>query len=222
MKIAAVADVHSPKYIKEFEIALSQVDVPDVFLFAGDMVNFGMTSQYSNVIQAIDTVFATRVPIIACFGNEEFEEFRPDIRNHVRDRIVFLDGESTTIESFESKSGVIGVTAPAEQEGQFTSEGLREIYEEHARRLNRLMRKTAVDIDFLIILMHYSPLAEGPHVKDEIRYSWWFLNAIADLEPDLVIHGHLHGGDKLEVAIGKTRILNVAFPASRKVTEVIL
>lgn len=220
VKIAAIADVHSPKYINEFEAALSNVSIPDAFLFAGDMVNFGRTSQYSDVIQVVDSVFTSRVPIIACFGNEEFEDFRPDIRNQMQDRIVFLDGESTIIESSGLKFGIIGATAPADQEDRLTKKGLREIYEARAQQLNKVIRKTAAAAEFLVILMHYSPLSEKCRANDEYNYSWWFQSAIADVQPDVVIHGHLHGSSDLEFRMGKTRIYNVAFPASGKVTEI--
>jgi Icc-related predicted phosphoesterase len=53
-------------------------------------------------------------------------------------------------------------------------------------------------------------------------FSWWISRAINEVQPDLVIHGHVHHSERLEVIIGKTRVINVAFPATKKITEILL
>ena len=72
VKILAVADVHSPRYLDEFAKALAQHEQPDAFLLAGDMINRGNAEEYTNVLNTIEKVLGTNFPIIACFGNEEY------------------------------------------------------------------------------------------------------------------------------------------------------
>ena len=223
MKLAAVADVHSPKFLEEFAESLNLVDVPHLLLFAGDMVNFGRATQYLNIVQAIDSSKIKDVPIIACFGNEEFEDSRQEILNLTEGRIMFLDGESTVLKIAGSKIGIVGATAPVDIRGErkgLNKMGLREIYESRAEHFGNLVRRTLADVDYTILLMHYSPLSERTNDNDISEYSWWMSKTIEDVQPDIVIHGHLHRSDRLETAIGKTRIINVAFPAVGKVTEI--
>ncbi|MFW9802259.1 MAG: metallophosphoesterase [Candidatus Thorarchaeota archaeon] len=225
MKLAAVADVHSPKFLEDFVESLTFVDAPDIFLFAGDMVNFGRASQYLNIIQAIDSSEARDVPVIACFGNEEFEAARKEILSLTEGRILFLDGESTSLEIAGSRIGVIGATAPVDIRGgrkRLNKMGLREFYESRAESLANKVKETAAEVDCTILLMHYSPLSERVNDNDISEYSWWMSKIIEDVQPDIVIHGHLHMSDRLETKIGKTRIVNVAFPAVGKITEIVL
>ena len=70
----AVADVHCPRYLSEFKQSLEQLSAPDVFFFAGDMINRGRASEYVTVLDTIESTLGTGFPIIACFGNEEYNE----------------------------------------------------------------------------------------------------------------------------------------------------
>ncbi|MHA2193095.1 MAG: metallophosphoesterase family protein [Candidatus Thorarchaeota archaeon] len=225
MRIAAVADVHSPKYLEEFKESLNLIDVPDILLLAGDMVNFGRATQYTNIIQTIDSSIANSVPIIACFGNEEFEDARQEILNLTKGRIVFLDGESEVLEVAKSKIGIVGAPAPKDFRGgnqNLNKIGLREIYESRAGHLSELVREAAAEAEHTILLMHYSPLSERMNDNDTSDYSWWISKTIEDVQPDMVIHGHLHRASRLEIMIGRTRIINAAFPAVGKITEIVL
>ena len=222
MKLAAVADVHSPKFLEDFAEALTSVDAPDMLLFAGDMINFGRASQYLNIIQAIDSSSARDVPVIACFGNEEFEAVRKEIMNLTEGRILFLDGESTSLEIAGFKIGVVGVTAPVDIRAgrkRLNKMGLREFYESRAESLANKVKETEGEVDHTILLMHYSPLSERVNDNEISEYSWWISKIIEDVQPDIVIHGHLHISSRLETRIDKTRIINVAFPAVGKITE---
>ncbi|MHA2386015.1 MAG: hypothetical protein ACXAEE_07380 [Candidatus Thorarchaeota archaeon] len=58
--------------------------------------------------------------------------------------------------------------------------------------------------------------------NDTSDYSWWISKTIEDVQPDMVIHGHLHRASRLEIMIGRTRIINAAFPAVGKITEIVL
>jgi Icc-related predicted phosphoesterase len=189
------------------------------------MVNFGRATQYMSITKTIDSSIGINVPIISCFGNEEFQDVRQEILNLTKGRITFLDGKSAVVEVAKSRLGLIGAPAPTDFRGgkrDINKIGLREIYESRAKHLSKLVRKTAAEADYSILLMHYSPLSESIDDSDVSEYSGWISKTIEDVQPDVVIHGHLHRATRLEVLIGKTRIINVAFPAVGKITEIVL
>ena len=90
MRIAAIADVHSPRYLNEFREALKKCKRPDLFLLAGDMVNFGKIEEYRNISDAITSQFGDSLPIMACFGNDEHGANSLQMRDIVGPRIRFF------------------------------------------------------------------------------------------------------------------------------------
>jgi len=104
----AVADVHCPRFLPEFEKSLAQLSAPDVFFFAGDMVNRGNASEYTTVLDVIENNLGTGFPIIACFGNEEYSEVRKEILSVVGNRMLFLDEKSTVMDHSPIQIGVVG------------------------------------------------------------------------------------------------------------------
>ncbi len=225
MKVAAVADVHSPKYLGEFRNSLCRIEIPAVFLLAGDMVNFGRAAEYQNIIDAIDSILGADVPVVACFGNEEFRESRNNILDLTKNRISFLDGESLIIQNEEYRIGIVGAPAPTDiidASKGLNHQDIRGIFETRASLLSNLVKNASSQADQTVLLMHYSPLSERLNDEDASEYSWWISRVIKEAQPDLVIHGHMHGSKMLQTSIGRTRIFNVAYPASNAVTEIVL
>ncbi|MFX0045518.1 MAG: metallophosphoesterase [Candidatus Hermodarchaeota archaeon] len=223
MRIAAVADVHSPKFLSEFSLSLSKLRSPELFLLAGDIVNFGKAAEYRNVIDAIDLHLNPDLPIVACFGNEEFAGIRNDILESTANRVTFLDNESITFDYGDSKLGVVGTHAPFENpsgSNNLGSSDIRRAFESRAKRLSRILQDTARKVDDIILLMHYSPLSENKIGTDYDSFSWWISQATESVQPDLIFHGHVHNPVKRSATIGETRVLNVAFPAKEEVTEI--
>jgi Icc-related predicted phosphoesterase len=224
VRILAVSDIHSPKYLEEFSRSLSGLEKPDVFLLAGDIIHFGKTSEYRNVIDAIDAHLGTGFPIIACFGNEEHEETREELVDMMNKRVIILDEEATGINVGTQRIGIIGTAAP---HNRYYSRGVQDerisnIFKKRVTRMSQLLEATERDADLIILLSHYSPLVESNNQDDMDSFSWWISQAINDVQPNLVIHGHIHFSERLEVTVGKTRVINVAFPASKKITEISL
>ena len=225
LRIAAVADVHSPKFLLEFRNSLSMLRNPDLLLLAGDIVNFGKAAEYGNVIDAIDLQLNPSLPIIACLGNEEFAGIRNDILGITEDRVMFLDDVATTFSHEGSKLGIVGTHAPFRSptsSGDVDSSDIRKAFESRAKRLSKILKDVAGKVDHTILLMHYSPLSESVEGTDADSFSWWISQATESVPPDLIIHGHVHSPMKTSVMIGQTRILNVAFPARGELTQITL
>ena len=226
VKILAVADVHCPRYLSEFKQSLAQVSVPDVFFFAGDMINRGHASEYITLLDTIETTLGSGFPIIACFGNEEYNEVRKDILSIVGDRMLFLDEKSTVINSGIKQIGIAGTQGSLDKATNWQRRNIpsvKGVFERRARRAASLLKKLEKKVDKRILLMHYSPCLETCEGEEEKAFSWLgsrkFYRVVRDLSPDLVIHGHVHNSTNHNAEIGSTMVYNVALPAVGSITE---
>ena len=220
IRLAAVADVHSPRFLNEFRDAISRCKMPDIFLFAGDMINRGKSSEYPKVLDAVESL-GSDFPIVACFGNEEPVGCRDELRRITQDRVLFLDERHATFSISGEKVAIIGMSAGSIEPSrtQLTlNDNLRMAFETRAERLSQLLQKSHEQAKYVILLMHFSPLLEG----NSLEYSWWVSKALEKSSPTLIIHGHVHDRFKEKIEIGATVIRNVALPASGSVTELTL
>ena len=226
VKILAVADVHSPRYLEEFVKALAHHEQPDVFLLAGDMINRGNAEEYTTVLDTIEKVLGTDFPIIGCFGNEEYSEVRKEIISTVGDRMIFLDEKSFILESNDLKVGIVGTQGSLDKATSWQRRNIpsvKGVFERRAKRAASLLKKMKDKVDHRILLMHYSPCLETCEGEDTIAFSWLgsrkFYRVVVEHQPDLVIHGHVHNSNRHEVTIGSSLIRNVALPAVGFITE---
>jgi len=229
VKILAVADVHCPRFLNEFKQSIAQQSPPDVFLFAGDMVNRGKADEYSTVLDLVETKLGSGFPIVACFGNEEYNEARKEILSIVGDRMLFLDEKSFIFEVKNDTIGIVGTQGSLDKATTWQRRNMpsiKGIFERRAKRAASLLKKIDKKVDHKILLMHYSPCIETCIGESERAFSWLgsrkFYNVLIEQQPDLVIHGHVHNATKHYARIGSTLVYNVALPAVGKITELSL
>ena len=222
----AVADVHCPRYLPEFKQSLEQFSTPEVFLFAGDMINRGKAEEYITVLDVIEEKLGSGFPIIACFGNEEYNEVRKEILSLIGDRILFLDEKSTTIGIGSLSLGIVGTQGSLDKATSWQRRNMpsvKGVFERRAKRAASLLKKMDDSVDKKILLMHYSPCLETCEGEDERAFSWLgsrkFYRVVRDYQPDLVIHGHVHNSKIHTAMIGNTLIHNVSLPAVGRITE---
>ncbi len=215
MRIAAVSDIHSPRYISEFKNALSHIKIPDLFLLAGDMVDAGNINAYRNISNIITGLFGDELPIVACFGNDERGASIQDMKDIVGERIVFLDGNSVVIPCSDRRIGVLGVPILNVDRSPKDST-LEDVFEKRINQLARKLGELSRTCDQSIFLLHYSPLSTETYPED---FSWWVSKTFKEAQPDLVVHGHIHYAVKSEFRIGNTRVINVAYPSTRRITD---
>ena len=227
VRILATADVHSPRFIAGFRESLQTFQRPDMFLLAGDMISRGQVGEYLNVLDCIEHVFGRDLPIIACFGNEEYSEVRKQLVTAVDDRMIFLDEKSMTLEIDEVTVGIVGTQGSLDKATSWQKRNIpswRGVFERRARRAASLLRKFRESVDKTILLMHYSPCLETCEGEDERAFSWLgsrkFYRVVLEQQPDLVIHGHVHNSIRHTAQLGPTLIYNVAFPAVGSITEI--
>jgi Icc-related predicted phosphoesterase len=220
VRILATADVHTPRFLNEFKGNLSAHEPPDMFLFAGDMINRGSAEEYGTVLDAIEESLGDSFPIIGCFGNEEYSEVRKEILSIVGNRMLFLDEKSTIVELRGVKIGIVGTQGSLDKATSWQRRNIpsvKGVFERRAKRAESLLKKIDKKVDHRILLMHYSPCLETCEGEEDKAFSWLgsrkFYKIVVKQQPDLVVHGHVHNSVRHEAMIGRTLIRNVSFPA---------
>ncbi len=226
MKVYAVADVHYPRFGEEFTKALTSLEPPDLFLLAGDIVNRGSAEEFPHVLDLISDSLGNDFPIVGCFGNEEYSEVRDQIKKYVKGRMTLLDEKSTILTYDGKKIGIVGTQGSLDKPTSWQKKnipGIKDIFERRAGRAESLLKRIASQVDYRILLMHYSPCIETCEGEDVRSFAWLgsrkFYTVISNVKPDLVIHGHVHNSDVHEADIGATIVRNVALPAVGRITE---
>jgi uncharacterized protein len=223
LRIAAAGDIHCSEQRGE-EVRRSVealAGVADLVLLAGDLTTHGEPREGEVLAGACA---ALDVPVIAVLGNHDWHAGRRDelVGALSEGGIQVLDREHAICELGGLEVGVVGVKGfvggfPGSHLPDFGEPLLREVYAETSREvqaLDRGLREIAL-CPTRIVLMHYSP-AEAT-IVGEAPGIWAFLGTdrlaapIAEHEPDLVLHGHAHGGT-FTGSIGEVPVYNVSIP----------
>jgi Icc-related predicted phosphoesterase len=214
MKIAAVADIHAPLYIKIFEESLKRLlplkDKVSFLLLAGDIVDGGKFDQLENVKVLLDKV---DVPILGCFGNNEYED-KEDLVKEKLSNVKFLNDElfETNVEGV--KVNVVGSRGVLDEPTFWQKKnvpGIDEIYRKRILKLHKIADECKGDIK--ILMLHYPPTlkilkGENPRFLKQMGS-----NRLEDLVPkfDAVVTGHAHRGQPFAEVSG-VPVYNVSLP----------
>ena len=218
MRVAAVADIHSPEYLGLFEEALSKLGGCDLFLTVGDVVLKNDISQLPAVFGAIREVHNGR--IVACFGNEEYEQDQEEYERF--GGLTWVDDGSAVFEIRGLKVGIVGSRGSLDRPTFWQRthvKGIGGIYRQRVERVDRALAELQADVK--IVLTHYAPTYET--LQGERERAWpemackRFEEVIHRRQPDLWLHGHAHRGRRFEITIGKTLVANVSLPARREI-----
>jgi len=219
--IAAAGDVHASDATRErIEESFAALDQRvDLVLLAGDLTTLGEPEQAQVLADACARV---RVPVCAVLGNHDLHFGRGDeVAAVLREAGVhMLDRSSTT---FELEGGEVGIVGTKGFVGGFTGSSLpdfgepllRSVYAETTAEADAIRRglQEIAHCPIRIVLLHYAPTSDTLHGEPE--GIWTYLGSerlatpIAEYRPDVVLHGHAHGGS-FEGAIGGTPVYNVA------------
>jgi uncharacterized protein len=219
--IAAAGDVHASEATRE-RLAESFAALEQrvhIVLLAGDLTTLGEPEQ-AQVLA--DACAHTRVPVCAVLGNHDLHSGRgAEVALLLREAGVhMLDRSSTT---FELNGGEVGIVGTKGFVGGFTGSHLpdfgepllRQVYAEASAEVDAIRRglQEIAHCPIRIVLLHYAPTSDTLHGEPE--GIWTYLGCdrlaapIAEYRPDVVLHGHAHGGS-FEGAIGATPVYNVA------------
>ncbi|MGQ9720119.1 MAG: metallophosphoesterase family protein [Candidatus Jordarchaeum sp.] len=222
MKIAAVSDIHSPKNIELLNKALSKIDLSsiDLFILAGDLIYKGKLEEVDKVIKALKV----DCPVIAVFGNEEYENLHEDIRKRTSGKIRFLEEETYVLEVEGETLGVVGSKGSLDRPTFWQRKNMSNIwqtYNETREKVGKLVSE--LKTDYKCLLLHYAPTYETLVGEKTSQYpelgSKKYEKLLYNNRLDLVIHGHAHKG-KSYAEIASTPIYNVALPLKKRITVI--
>ncbi len=222
MLIAATGDIHSPRYYEEFVKSVDMMQMkPDLFLMVGDMIDRGNVEEYDKIYNVL--FGKIKCPIIACFGNNEYGEFKQTIKQKYPD-IKFLDDESWVTNVGTVHVGVVGTTGSLDTPTIWQSRNIPNIEKIYIERMNNVERQLHRLLNtFRILVMHYAPTyktleGENPRFFPNMG-SQLYENVIIKEKPNLVIHGHCHRGKGM-AWIDSVPVLNVSFPLNRGIVMI--
>lgn len=214
MIIAAVGDVHSPRYYDEFVRAIDTIKAkPDLFVIVGDMVNRGSLEEYDKVYNVL--FGKINCPIAAVFGNNEFQEIRAKIKQKYPE-IKFLDDESSVVQVGKAFVGIVGTTGSLDTPTPWQKKNvpdIEKIYKDRIATVDSLLQKLLTN--FKLLLMHYSPTYRTLQGENPMFYSSMgsklYEKVIWERKPNIVMHGHSHRGTK-QAWIDTVPVFDVALP----------
>ena len=221
MLVATSADIHSPQYLEQFFASLQCAGKIDLLLLAGDLV---LKNDFRQLPLLVETIRRTyRGPIIACFGNEEYDQDKDKYKEF--GEITWLEDEAKIIRTSEGDLGIVGSRGSLDRPTFWQRKnvaGIWQLYEERLEKIDSLLATLRTKIK--IVLTHYAPTYETLQGENESAWPEMackkFEEVIARRQPDVWIHGHAHKGKIPQVERGGTLIVNASFPARGSVVTI--
>lgn len=229
MKIIAVSDVHSPRYLLHYMSALSRhksdCETATILIWAGDMVDKGRINALQQVV-AVTRRICGHKSIVAVFGNEEYMDLERKFIEKYND-IIWLNDSYMTLNVNGICYGIYGTRGALDRPTRWQERNIpniRLIYRLRVERLRKTLQKLRTVCQKIIVVMHYAPTYATLEGEDEKIWpeigSKAMEEALLEVKPDIVIHGHAHKSKRLEVDIQGIRVYNVALPARGDVTVI--
>lgn len=224
MIILAVSDLDSLEGdYEQFWQLLEKAEEPDLFLLAGDMYVEDKPEDYKIILEYFEKL-KWECPIVACFGNREFEQRYGEIKNICGQRIRFLNDEAVELKIRGKSIGIVGSKGCLDQPTWWQMKAnpqIRKFYRERAEKIRSLLQNLKTDIK--ILLTHYAPSyqtlkGENPRIYGGLGCSV-LEKILMKTKATFAVHGHAHLGSPLGFA-GIMPIFNVALPVNKGLTRI--
>ncbi len=220
--VAAVSDVHSPRYLPEFSRALNELaEKPGIFVMAGDMIDKGRILFLEPILSRIKRALGD-LPLVAVFGNEEYQDIRGMLRSRYSD-ITWLEDEATYIDCNGVRVAIVGTMGSLQRPTRWQARnlpGIAETYKRRPRLILSLIREAKKRADKTVLVSHYALSRATIEGEPVTNWPWLYSprmeTVIKEAKPDIAIHGHAHKGKPFSVLDG-VPIYNVAFPLNKKI-----
>ncbi len=226
--LGAMGDAHGGRFLR-LEGMKRELQDLDLLLLAGDITDSSDINGYGTVLNAIRK--HSDVPIVAAFGNDEYEQDRPTFRE--RYDIMFLDDEKADIDVDGHTVRIVGTTGVLDRPTWWQRNNVPGIYETYRKRVGTivsLLDRSGCDV--LILLSHYATTYRTLRGEKERAHpemgSRAMESVLLDKRPDLSIHAHAHSGSRFAVISKKQRTLddaggvpvwNVSLPLNKGITR---
>ncbi|MFH0928831.1 MAG: metallophosphoesterase [Candidatus Aenigmatarchaeota archaeon] len=196
---------------------------PDLLLFAGDMYDFRTPETYGLILDFIEMI-KWKCPIVAVFGNHEFDDEIKDIKKITKKRIKFLEDDSTVLNIGGKKVGIVGSTGILDSPTWWQFNNSPDMDDEY-KSLKENIRKMMLALkgDIRILLTHYAPTYKTLKGENSRYYSVIgskkMEKVIKETKPTFAVHGHAHYGLPLAF-VGSVPVFNVCFEVNKKIIEI--
>jgi Icc-related predicted phosphoesterase len=220
VRIAAVGDIHcDPREADRIADAFDRVaDQADIVLLAGDLTTHGELAQ-AQVLA--DVVREFPLPVVAVLGNHDYHSDRVSELTELLTAagVTVLERSFVVLSVANVSVGIAGLKGFmggfGGQMANFGEPLVRACYGEVTKDVEALNQglDAIAGTQIRVVLLHYAPTADT--IQGEPPGIWAFLGTerlaapIAAHQPDLVLHGHSHGGT-FEGCIGSVPVYNVA------------
>jgi Icc-related predicted phosphoesterase len=191
----------------------------DLIILAGDMVERDTLEKEIEEYKKIYNSFFGKffVPIVAIFGNTEFEEYRERIKKEVSG-IRFLDDQYIEMNVARENALIFGTTGSLDEPTRWQKSHVPNIQQIYKARIEKMKSCFRNYKGFKILVTHYAPTYKTLEGENPFFYknlgSIEMEKAVLEAKPNLVIHGHAHLGLKFSW-VDTIPIFNVAFPANK-------
>lgn len=196
---------------------------PDLFLLAGDIYEYRSPEIYGLILDFLKLA-KWECPIVAIFGNREFDEDKDDIRKVCKKRITFLEEESIELNVKNKKVGIVGSEGSLDVPTwwQFSHvKGIKNIYDERREKVRELLKNLKTSVK--ILLTHYSPTYKTLKGEDRRIYgvlgSKKYEDVLVESKTTFAVHGHAEYGTPLAF-VDSIPVFNVSFNINRKIVEI--
>jgi len=196
---------------------------PDLFLLAGDIYEFRSPEIYGLILDFIK-LKKWKCPIIAVYGNREFDEDIDEIKKICKNKITFLDDESLELKIKNKTVGIVGTRGSLDMPTWWQSKHVPDVkkaYLKRTKKCEELLEKLKVDIK--ILLSHYTPtyktlVGENPKIYGVLG-SKKFEDILIKTKTTFAVHGHAHYGKALAF-VDSIPVFNVCFSINKKIVEI--
>ncbi len=224
MIILAVSDLDSLEGdYEQFWSLLEKAEEPDLFLMAGDMYLSDTPEDYKTILEHFERL-GWKCPIIACFGNREFEQKYDEIKNICGYRVNFLNDESFELTIKGKSVGIAGSKGCLDQPTWWqikTNPNIRRFYKERAEKIRQLLTQMKTEIK--ILLTHYAPTYQTLKGENTRIYggigSPQIEKILMETKTTFAVHGHAHLGSRIGFA-DSIPIFNVALPVNKGLVRI--
>jgi len=217
MRIAALADLHfTPALYESIKTKLESArQDADLLVLAGDLTNFGKTSEMEPLLNALVRL---RLPIVAVLGNHDYESGQEaELMKLMTDEgIKVLDGTAYERDGvgFAGTKGFIGGFG----RGMLTAFGEPEIKRivqaalDETLKLERAMSQLRTEKR--VVVLHYAPVVDTVKGESPEIYPYLGTSRLAEVVDrhgaNLILHGHAHHGGREGKTVGGIPVYNVA------------
>ncbi len=159
-------------------------------------------------------------PVVAVFGNEDYESVENEMRRLCPD-IIWLNDSYYDLELKGVKVRLIGTRGVIDVPTPWQMRNIPDIRRRYENRLNRIESLLRGSPYPTVLISHYAPTYATLH--GEMRKIWRYLGSkkmealIRKYKPTLVIHGHAHKGVIERTEIEGVPIFNVSLPAFERI-----